>query len=139
VINDKEIKIVDEVGYISREQVEKNWKRWAKMGREKTGIIKELDDWLNDSESREKEIDLDNILLLFNRSSRKHIIEISVVKYEGEIMNINYYINNKTPSAADVFDHVVLSLYSNAKYMQASADEISITLEHIKKSTGCNK
>jgi hypothetical protein len=99
-------------------------------------MIQELDEWLNDSESKEKEIDLDNIFLFFKRSSRKHIIEISVVKYEDEIMNINYYINNKAPSASDVFDHVVRALYSNAQYLEASADEMSKTLEHIKNSTG---
>jgi hypothetical protein len=99
-------------------------------------MIQELDDWLKDSESKEKEIDLDNIFLFFKRSSRKHIIEISVVKYEDEIMRINYYIENGYEKTVDVFDHVVRALYSNAQYIQASADEMTKTLEHIKNSTG---
>jgi hypothetical protein len=118
------IKWLDEVHVISREVAEKNWERWGKMRSEKMGIIKELDEWLNDSESREKEINIDETTIIFIKSAELDRINISVIRDTEEVSNFYLYMSIKTTSAISLLRCSMQVMSYNVQVMNIAIYDI---------------
>lgn len=131
-----EIMVVEEGGYISNEEANKNWGKWAKMGRQKMSIIKELDEWISDKKRIQKKINFDNTDILFikNQYFNRLIINVSVFRYKEKITMKKFDTGNCKFDAHGILNFIIGHLYDNAKYSEASADEIHDILSRSKKN-----
>lgn len=109
-------------------------------------IIKELDDWLKDPESREKEVILPTNNIFFTKNKSRKCIEISVIKTGNSIIKFDeeYEIYKRDfvtsftsiDSAVRVLDFIYKALQETAEHSIKASEEIKEKLYRQKTKTG---
>jgi hypothetical protein len=100
-----------------------------RKGLVKMSIIKELDEWLKDSESRSKLINFNEglikeITIIFIKEANLSRINISIVKFGEEITNFNFYMDKKKTSATSLLRCAIHLASYNAQALNNAIDDI---------------
>jgi hypothetical protein len=80
-------------------------------------IIEELDEWLADSENREKKINIDETDIIFIKSPELDGVNISVIRDAEEVSNFYLYMNIKTTSAIGLLRCLMRVMSYNVQVM----------------------
>lgn len=125
-----EIMVVEEGGYISNEEANKNWGKWAKMGRQKMSIIQELDEWLKKSKSgSHKTISIERYVIKFySHDNFLRWIKVSVFKDKKQILNKDFRLKEDEGNAKDILEFVLLALYDISQDLENLGDAIQYNL-----------